>query len=246
MGKNVVITGCLQGIGLETLDLFAENGADSIFACAYKETPEFILHLEELQSKYRSTIIPVFFDLLDEISVKEAAKQILKECKNIDVLINIAGITNDALFHMITMDQMKQTFMVNFFSQMLFTQYISKSMIKNKKGSIVNISSISGIDGNPGQLSYSASKAALIGATKTLAAELGSSGIRVNAIAPGVIATAMTKNLPEVALDRQMRRSNIHRLGLPQEVAKSIMYLASDMSSFVTGQVIRVDGGIGC
>ena len=154
-------------------------------------------------------------------------------------------MNRDAIFHMVTMDQLKDTFQINFFSQMLLTQYITKLMLKNKKGSVINISSIAGIDGNIGQLSYAASKAALISATKTLSQELGPKGIRVNAIAPGVIATAMTADLPEEAKTRLMSKSDIKRLGSPEEVANAIIYLASDLSSFVTGQVIRVDGGIG-
>jgi len=118
-------------------------------------------------------------------------------------------------------------------------------MLKQGKGSVINVSSISAIDGNIGQLSYSASKGAIISATITMAQELGPKGIRVNAIAPGVIQTAMTAGLPHEALTRLLSRSNLDRVGLPSEVANVIMYLASDMSSFVTGQIIRIDGGIG-
>jgi len=146
---------------------------------------------------------------------------------------------------MVTMDQLRKTFEINFFSQILFTQYITRLMLKQGKGSVINVSSISAIDGNIGQLSYSASKGAIISATKTMAQELGPKGIRVNAIAPGVIQTAMTAGLPHEALTRLLSRSNLDRVGLPSEVANFIMYLASDMSSFVTGQIIRIDGGIG-
>jgi len=242
--KTAVITGCLQGIGLATLDLFAQNGAD-IFACCQCETEEFIAHVLELEKKYKVEITPIYFDLSDEDAIKQAVRIIQKAKKPIDILVNIAGMNRDAIFHMVTMDQLKDTFQINFFSQMLLTQYITKLMLKNKKGSVINISSIAGIDGNIGQLSYAASKAALISATKTLSQELGPKGIRVNAIAPGVIATAMTADLPEEAKTRLMSKSDIKRLGSPEEVANAIIYLASDLSSFVTGQVIRVDGGIG-
>ena len=157
----------------------------------------------------------------------------------------MAGVTLDALFHMITMDQLRRTFEINFFSQIFFTQYITKLMLRQGRGSVVNMSSISALDGNAGQLSYSASKAALIAATKTLSQELAPKGIRVNAVAPGVIDTAMTEGIPEEAMARQMSRSELKRLGLPEEVAGAVLYLASDLSGFVTGQVIRVDGGIG-
>lgn len=243
-GKTAVITGCLKGIGKACMDLFAENGAD-IFACCQFETEEFKLHIEALSQKTGVAIVPLYFDLCDSDQIKNAVKTIQASKKNVDILVNIAGLTQDALFHMITMEQMKKVFEVNFFAQMLLTQYISKLMLRHKKGSIIFISSISALDGNPGQLSYSASKAALIGATKTLSAELGPSGIRVNAVAPGVIKTEMTEGLPPEAVERQMSRSSLKHLGLPCEIASTILFLAADTSSYITGQVLRVDGGIG-
>ncbi len=242
--KTAVITGCLQGIGRATLDLFAENGAD-VFACCQTETDEFSKHIVFLQEQFGIEIIPIYFDFSDENTIKKAARDIQQRKKRIDVLVNIAGMSKDALFEMVTMEQLRKIFDINFFSQIMFTQYIVKIMMKHGEGSIINMSSISALDGNPGQLAYTSCKASWIAATKTMSAELGPKGIRVNAIAPGVIATAMQENLPAEALDRQMAKSNIKRMGLPSEVASAIMYLASDLSSFVTGQTIRVDGGIG-
>jgi 3-oxoacyl-[acyl-carrier protein] reductase len=243
-GKIAVVTGCLQGIGRATLDLFAENGAD-IFACCQTETEEFAEHIQDLHEQFDIDIIPVYFDFSDENSIRRAAKDIQQSKKKIDALVNIAGITRDALFAMVTTEQLRQIFDINFISQIMFTQYIAKIMVKHGEGSIINISSISALDGNPGQLAYASSKAAWIAATKTLSAELGPKGIRANVIAPGVIATAMNENLPAEALNRHMARSSIKRMGLPSEVAGAILYLASGLSSFVTGQTIRVDGGIG-
>ena len=243
-GKTAVITGCLSGIGLATLDTFSRNSAD-VFACIERDSPEFTEHIGELSRECGNEIIPILCDLLDTDSIRSAVKSIQTAKKKIDILVNIAGMTQDALFHMVTMEQMKRVFEVNFFSQMLFTQYISKLMLRNQSGSIINTSSISALDGNPGQLSYSASKAAFLGATRTLSAELAPKGIRVNAIAPGVILTAMTRDLPEEAVSRLLKRSDIKRLGLPEEVANTILFLASDRASFITGQVIRIDGGIG-
>lgn len=242
--KTAVITGCLQGIGRATMDIFAQNGAN-IFACCQNETEEFSKHIKELAEENKVEIIPIYFDLSDDSSIKLAAREIQKSKKTIDILVNVAGMTKDALFPMVTMEQMKTVFQVNYFSQILFSQYITKLMLKNASGSVVNISSISALDGNPGQLVYASSKAALIAATKTMSAELAPKGIRVNAIAPGVIDTAMTAIVPEEAMKRQMAKSNIKRVGMPIEVANAILYLASDLSSFVTGQTIRVDGGIG-
>src|SRR3989339_945803 len=197
--KNAVITGCLKGIGKAAVELFAKNGAN-IWACCQFQDPEFDQYIEELQKKYSVSIKPIFFDLTDSEQIKQGVKIIISAKKPVDVLVNVAGMTQDALFHMISMDQIKRVFEVNFFSQMLLTQYITKLMLRQKSGSVINIASITGMDGNAGQLSYGASKAALIGATKTLSAELASSGIRVNAIAPGVIQTEMMRKMPDETL----------------------------------------------
>lgn len=243
-GKNAVITGCLKGIGRSTLEIFAHNGAN-IWACSQYETPDFTRYIHELSAANNVWITPLYFDLLDPEQIKKAAHCIRDTKQPVDILVNIAGMTHDALFHMTPMDQMKKVFEVNFFSQMLLTQYITKNMVRHKSGSVIFISSISAIDGNPGQLSYTASKAAIIGATKTLSSELAGYGIRVNAVAPGVINTDMTTNLPTDVIERLMVKSDLKHMGLPEEVAGVILFLASDMSSYITGQIIRVDGGIG-
>lgn len=243
-GKTAVVTGCIQGIGRETLDLFAAHGAN-VFACAQSATDEFSVHCAELAAKHGVKVLPLYFDLLDEGSIKQAAIDILKAGMPVDALVNVAGVNIDALFHMVTMEQLRLTFQINVFSQIVLTQYITRIMLRQNKGSVINIASITGIDGNPGQLAYAASKAAVIAATKTMASELGPRGIRVNAVAPGVIATAMTAAVQGDSLSKVLARSKIQRMGKPEEVANVCLYLASDMSSFVTGQVIRVDGGIG-
>lgn len=243
-GKTAVITGCLQGIGQETMRVFAENGCN-IFACAYKKTVEFEAEVRKLQEKYDVDIMPVYFDMFDNDSIKMAAREIQKAKRPIDILVNIAGITRDAIFQMVTMEQMQETFQVNFFSQILLSQYIVKLMLRNGKGSVIFTSSITGMDGNTGQLSYGASKAAIIAAMKTMSEELGPKGIRVNAIAPGVIKTPMTEVLDEKVIEEKLKDSKLHRMGTSEEVSNLILYLASDLSDYVTGQIIRVDGGIG-
>jgi 3-oxoacyl-[acyl-carrier protein] reductase len=243
-GKTAVITGCLQGIGRSTLDIFAENGAN-LFACAYQKTEEYESHLRELEKQYGIEVFPIYFDMLDNDAIKNAAREIQKAKRSIDILVNIAGITRDAIFHMVTNEQLQETFQVNFFSQILFSQYITKLMLKSGQGSVIFTSSISGIDGNHGQLAYASSKAALIAAAKTLSKELGPKGIRVNAIAPGVIKTPMTGVLSEELLDVKILKSDLGRIGTPSEVANLILFLASDLSAYITGQTIRVDGGIG-
>ncbi|MCU6670076.1 SDR family oxidoreductase [Enterobacteriaceae bacterium H4N4] len=243
-GKTAVITGCLQGIGKSTLTTFARQGAN-LFACIQHEDADFLTFIEKLGEEHNVTITPVCFDMLDDASIKQAAITIQKAKQPVDILVNVAGVAMDALFPMMTMDQLQKTFSINFFSQMIFTQYITRLMLRNKSGCVLNIASISGLDGNVGQLAYSASKAAMIAATKTLSAELAPQGIRVNAVAPGVIQTAMTENLPESVLSGKLSTAAIPRLGLAEEVANTLCWLASDAANYVTGQVIRVDGGMG-
>ncbi|WP_205951969.1 SDR family NAD(P)-dependent oxidoreductase [Pantoea stewartii] len=243
-GKWAVITGCLQGIGKATLSTFAASGA-SVFACCQHEDADFTSFIRHLMDEHQVEIIPICFDLTNDESVKAAAQKIQKAKKSVEILVNIAGANFDALFPMMTHDQLQKTFTINLFSQLVFTQYMTRLMLRNKKGSIINISSISALDGNIGQLAYSASKAAWLAATKTLSAELGPQGIRVNAVAPGVISTQMTSVLPAEVMARQMARCELNRPGLPEEVATTLLWLASDKSSYVTGQIIRIDGGMG-
>lgn len=243
-GKNIVVTGCLQGIGRETLKTFAENGAN-VFACAYKQDDEYETFCTDLAKKNGGKIIPVYFDMMDNASIKEAAKVIQKEKMEIHGLVNIAGINRDAFFNMVTYQDMLDTFQVNVFSQIIFTQYIVKLMQrKQTPGSIVFTSSVTAMDGNGGQTTYGASKAALIGAMKSMALELGKNGIRVNCIAPGVIKTPMTAALESQVIEKKIRTMNMPRLGESYEVAHLFMYLMSDLSSHISGQTIRVDGGI--
>lgn len=243
-GKNIVITGCIQGIGRETLRVFAENGAN-IFACAYKQQDEFDLHCKELAEKNNVNITPVYFDMMNNNEIKDAAKIIQQAKVEIYGLVNIAGLNKDAFFSMVTYKDLFDTFQVNFFSQIILSQYIVKLMQRNNThGSILFTSSISALDGNEGQTAYAASKGALIGAMKTMALELGKTGIRVNAIAPGVIKSPMTDKLSEENLNSKIKTMDIPRLGLPEEVANTCMFLMSDLSSHISGQVIRIDGGI--
>jgi len=243
-GKTAVITGCLRGIGRAALDLFAHHGA-SVWACCQAPDDGFAAHVAELAEATGVTIIPVYFDLTSHEQMRAGIKQIVDAKRNVDILLNIAGAAHNALFHMTSMDKLKEVFEIDFFSQIFLTQMLTKLMMRAKSGSVITVASIAGLDGNPGQIAYSSAKAALIGATKTLAAELGAYGIRVNAIAPGVIQTDMTAALPKEKFQELLRGSKLPRAGLPEEVAQAMLFLASDLSSYVTGQVLRVDGGIG-
>jgi 3-oxoacyl-[acyl-carrier protein] reductase len=243
-GKTALITGCLKGIGFETMQLFARNGA-SIYACCQSADDSFETARTELAAQTGVTITPLYFDLAREGEVKSAMRQLLSTKAAIDILLNIAGMTEDARFPMTTAQSIRRVYEINFVASMLITQSVSRLMALRRSGSIVNVSSISALDGNEGQLSYSASKAALLGATRTLASELAPQNIRVNAIAPGVIETDMTAAIPVGAREKLKSRIAMRRLGQASEVAGVLLFLASDLSRYITGQVIRVDGGIG-
>ena len=244
-GKTAVITGCLQGIGRATMDMFARNGAN-VFACCLAQTDEFEAHIESLRQECGVQIIPVYFDMMDDDSVKAAVKEIQKAKLPIDALINIAGMARDALFPMVKMDDLRATYQVNVFAQVLFSQYIVKLMQRHGNGgSIVFTSSISGLEGRAGQLAYASSKAAVVAVAKTMAAELGGAKIRVNTIAPGFINTDMYKDVPKETVEQKVQRTAMKRMGEPDEIAKAMVFLASDASSHITGQVIRIDGGKG-
>ena len=243
-GKNAVITGTLQGIGKASLEFFTSNGAN-VWACAQRQDDAFEAYCKELEAKYGVWVKPVYFDLTDADAIKAAVKTIQSDKQPVDALVNIAGMARDAIFHMVSMETMKLVFEVNFFSQIQFSQYITKLMLRNPNpSSVVFVSSISAIDGNAGQLAYGSSKAALIGAMKTMSKELASKGIRVNAIAPGVIDTDMNKVVPQEVIDEKIKTMDIKRLGKPSEVASTIAFLCSDLSRHITGQTIRIDGGI--
>jgi 3-oxoacyl-[acyl-carrier protein] reductase len=244
VGKTALITGCLKGIGMAALQLFARSGAH-VLACCQRADPNFELTRRELEKEAGVTITPYYFDLADPEQIRFAMKQMSAATHRVDALLNIAGMTEDSLLQMTTLESMSRVFEINFFAQMLVTQYVSKLMARQKSGSIISVSSISALDGNRGQLSYSASKAALVGATRTLATELAEHNIRVNAVAPGLIKTDMTAAMPQDCFQKLCARIPMGRPGLPSEVAGVMLFLASDLSSYVTGQVLRIDGGIG-
>ncbi|MGN0513844.1 MAG: SDR family NAD(P)-dependent oxidoreductase [Lachnospiraceae bacterium] len=244
-GKNVIITGSNRGIGKAILECFASEGA-FIWACARKETPEFISLIEKLEKRYSASITPIYFDMLDEENVKTAAKKIISYKIPIDVLINNAGISYSGLFSVTSTDKLKEVFQVNYFSQVLLTQLISRVMMRQKSGSIINMASVGGIEANPGYLAYGSSKAALIWETRCLAKELANFGIRVNAVAPGLVDTDMGYVKSDEEIEKVLKRTPLNRMADADEIAKAVLYLASDDSSFVTGHVLKVDGGRSC
>jgi 3-oxoacyl-[acyl-carrier protein] reductase len=242
-GKTAIITGCSRGIGKEIVTLFAQKGAN-IIACVRKENPGFSTYIRDLSSKTNVSIEPLYFDMLDEDSIKSAINPLIKSKSKIDILINNAGVATGSLLQMTSMSKLKEVFQINFFSQVLVTQLISKLMIREKSGSIINMGSIAGLENFAGYTAYGSSKAAIMFFTKTIARELSSYHIRVNAIAPGLADTGMAEQMEKKATIEMIERSNFKRLALPQEIAELALFLASDNSSFITGQTIRIDGGM--
>lgn len=243
-GKWAVITGCNRGIGKAMLDVFSANGAN-IWACVRKEDSEFSAYIEKLSRENSVTINPVYFDFLDEEQIKVGVKTIRSAKLPVDIIVNNAGIIHTALFQMTPIAKMKEIFEVNFFSQMAFTQLIVRIMTRQKSGSIVNLSSSAAIEGNEGRTAYAASKSAIQISTKVMAKELAPYNIRVNSIAPGLTQTdMMEESTAEDALAFTLQRICMKRVGLPEEIAKVALFLSSDLSSYMTGQTLRVDGGM--
>ena len=244
VGKNAIITGCARGIGMSMLEAFAANGAN-VWACCRAKTAEFEQFGGELARSHGVKITPIYFDLADSARMKEAIKSIMDDKTPVDALVNNAGITYNALFQMTSMEKMREVFEVNFFAQMAFSQYIVKLMVRQKSGSIINVSSSAALDANPGRGAYGASKAAVICMTRAMAHELAESNVRVNAIAPGVTGTGMVAaSMSEAVIKDTLRRTRLKRMGQPSEIANAAVFLASDHASYITGQVLRVDGGL--
>ena len=242
-GKNVIVTGTAKGIGKQMADTFAANGAN-VFAHARAQSEEHRSFCAELEKTYGVQVMPLYFDMRDAGAMKEAVQAIRGTKLPVDGLVNNAGITHNSLFQMTSMEELRNQMEVNFFAPFLFTQYISKLMLRSKKGSIVSISSLAALDGNSGKSAYGASKAALLTMTMCISEELAADGIRANVICPGVTATDMLSTMPAYITDTQKEAAFLKKIGAPADIANTALYLLSDYSSYITGQVIRVDGGI--
>lgn len=241
--KTALVTGANRGIGKSITETFARNGAN-VFACLRTLSSETEIWMRELEFKYGIFVKPILLDLSDDASVKNVVKEVIAIRSRLDVLVNNAGIASGSLFQMTTIAELKKLFEINFFSQILLSQSLARLMVKNKSGSIINIASTAGVIADPGTMAYGASKAAFARATQSMATELGASNIRVNAIAPSVTRTDMFDQMSVEARDNLINSSALKRVAEPQDIADVALFLASDLSSFVTGQIIRVDGGI--
>ena len=242
-GKNALITGARSGIGFSTLQLFAQNGCNC-WAGVHRDDEEFLLRIRQLENSCGVWIKPVFIDLSDTDSIRKAVKEVLQDKLPVDILVNAAGVVSPSrLFTMTRMEDIRKVMEVNFFGTIELTQMVCRSMLRQKKGSIISISSVSAWGEDTSQMEYAASKAALVIATKKLARELGSSGIRVNAVAPGLTQTGMLDALNDEAKSIIKGGLAQHRFGNPEDIAEICLFLASDKCQYLTGETIKVDGG---
>lgn len=242
-GKTALITGCNRGIGRSIMERFMQEGAN-IIACTRNIPPKLEAYYEDSCKRYSINIFPIKLDLSDEESIKIAMKEVQCLKQSIDVLINNAGIASGGLMLMTSISELKKVFQINYFSQVQITQYIAKMMLRKNRGSIILMSSVLGMDSRPGATSYGASKAAIALFAKTVAKELGKYNIRINAIAPNLVDTDMAHQMEQKSFDNMISGTALGRLATPEEIANMALFLASDESSYITGQTIRVDGGL--
>ncbi len=242
--KTIFITGCNSGIGKSILDKFITNKY-KVIACFRDETASSKKLVNFYKKKFKSKFHAYYFDITKFEDLEKTLKKIIVKHKEIDVIINNAGFLGVAPLMMTDRKQVQKIFDTNFFSLVKIVQLLSKKMIYKKKGVIINIASTSGIVGDEGRATYSASKAAVINLSKTLSKELGRYNIRVNSISPGLINTKMLhKNTPSKLIKDLIGRTSLKRIGEANEVADVAFFLSGGISSYITGQNIVVDGGL--
>lgn len=241
-GKKAIITGASRGIGSGIAEVFAREGADVAFTYSSSDGPA-----KELEKKLSGMGVKARAYKSDASSfeaAEELVARVLEDFGGVDILVNNAGITKDNLLIRMSEEDFDKVIEINLKSVFNMTKAIQRTFLKQRGGSIINMSSVVGVKGNAGQANYAASKAGMIGFTKSVALELGSRNIRCNAIAPGFIETEMTEKLDEKTVQGWRDAIPLKRGGTPEDVANACLYLASDLSAYVTGQVLHVDGGM--
>ena len=241
--KKALVTGSSRGIGRGIVEAYLKNGAEVWGLCSKPSAAKE--ELEALSKENGVAFHEIYADVGNAEQVTEVVKAALAEAGGFDVLVNNAGITRDGLSFRMKKADWDDVLRINLTSAFLICQIVSNDMIRKRAGSIINMSSIVGIHGNGGQVNYAASKGGLIAYSKSLAQEVGGRGVRVNAIAPGFIATDMTKVLKEDLQKAMIEKIPLKRAGTPEDIANAALFLASDLSSYITAQVIGVDGGMG-
>ena len=241
-GKTAIITGATRGIGRGIAEVFAKQGANVLFT--YSSSSDLAKEIEDNLSKENVIVKGYKSDASSFEDCQKLADQITEEFDTVDILINNAGITRDNLLMRMQEEDFDKVIEVNLKSVFNMTKAIQRTMLKQRFGSIINMSSVVGVKGNAGQSNYAASKAGIIGFSKSIALELGSRNIRCNVIAPGFIETEMTEILDDKVVQEWRNSIPLKRGGKPSDIADTCVWLASDMSSYVTGQTIHVNGGL--
>ena len=241
-GKNVLITGGTRGIGRAMVEAFAEAGARVAFT--YRSSSDEAEALKAQLSKQETDVLVFQGDAAAMASAEEAVGGVLEAWGSLDVLVNNAGITRDGLMLRLREDDWDAVIETNLKSVFNFAKAAYRPMMKQRGGTIINISSVVGVMGNPGQTNYAASKAGIIGFSKSLAKELGNRGVTVNVVAPGYVETDMTAELPEAAREAMLGAVPLGRPATPLDVAGAVLFLASPAAAYITGQVLHVDGGL--
>jgi len=239
-GKKALVTGGARGIGKEIVLDFLREGASVWFLDL--NPSEFQAEMDQAAQSGGGKAVFKKADVSAAAEVTRVVEEVASEAGGIDILVNNAGITRDGLIFRMSLENWEKVLAINLTSAFLISQAVARLMIKQRSGSIINMASIAGVGGNAGQANYAASKAGLIGLTRSLAKETGGRGVRVNAVAPGYIDTEMTRSLPEAVRQAFVTQLAMARPGQPQEVARVVTFLASDMASYVSGTVLRVDG----
>lgn len=241
-GKNAIVTGGSRGIGKSIVKMFAKHGANVAFTynSSATESEQIVKELEGLGVKVKA----YQSNAADYEAAQELVKNVLEDFSSIDILVNNAGITKDNLLMRMSEDDFDKVIQINLKSVFNMTKAVQRTMLKQRKGSIINMASVVGVKGNAGQSNYAASKAGIIGFSKSMALELGSRNIRTNVIAPGFIETEMTGKLNEKTVDGWRQAIPLKRGGQPEDVANTCVFLGSDLSNYITGQVLNVDGGM--
>jgi 3-oxoacyl-[acyl-carrier protein] reductase len=242
-GKVALVTGSSRGIGWAIAEQLAERGATVVVnGCADEET--LAARTAELRERFGGEHGHAAFDVADPTQVSAALRDLFARHRRLDVLVNNAGILDDALLGMIDPDGARRTFDVNALGVLNTMQASARLLARGGGGAVVNVASIIGVTGNSGQVAYGGSKAAVIGMTRSAAKELAPAGVRVNAVAPGFIDTDMVKHLPPDVFEQRVSSVGLGRIGTAEEVARAVVWLASDDAGYVTGQVLGVDGGM--
>lgn len=234
--KICIVTGAAQGIGRKIVELFSQAGAAKIYAC----------DIQRGDSEVLKNVIPVTLNVCDRQAIQEVVNKIQQQDGHIDVLVNNAGVTRDNLIKKMTEQDWDLVIDINLKGVFNMTQAVAPIMMENNTGSIITMSSVVGTDGNIGQSNYAATKGGVIAMTKGWAKEFARKGakVRANCVAPGFVVTPMTKDLPEKVIDHMIAKTPLGRMATAEDIANGVLFLASEKSSFITGQTLKIDGGL--